>query len=379
VNAIAAYLKPPDASLLDVAVGTDITYWYSSSNYCSCRGRDNGPWTSCMRSPGLGALGRFRAYEESAKMLIRTCETCKKLKGRAILWEDNDGDKFIDRIYATTTIAEEMRQWAQANGYTTIYGLYGRNVKNFSIEVSATGMNNMPYFDSLTGCRRCNRVNYGANNACYNGTCTPHGKTFDIPLGKMPTSQTDSTGYCEVCEGDLDDDGNCEDHGRGCDGCGTVYCHYAGQNCPNECRTCPDCDAVYPDGDECPNMTMCEGCGGDYCRYGTCPNATWCADCRGYYCNASEHPDASYCEECGEYYCAGRYGSVCPNSPLCVNCSTIVPCEDVHENRRLVRDTLWPYSAQMCEDCANEYDEVTALMEHMIVPEMCVALMPVHA
>jgi hypothetical protein len=366
VNALATYLAPPDESLFDVAVGTDITYWYSDRHYCACDGRLQGPWSSCMRHPSYGRDGRFRIYEESAKLLIRTCETCGKLKGRAVLWEDDDGDKFIDRIYANTTIAEQMREWALRRGYTSIYGRSGHDIKKFSIDVSRTGINLIPYLDSLGSCARCLRVYVSRPPECgYMGTCMPHSKTFTIPEGKMkPSPDDDVPDTCESCGRETDEDGVCQ-YVTQCENCDEDYCGWNG-HCPNNCHEC-ECGAWYDDGDVCPNTVSCPIHETMYCTCSeSCEDESHCDECGWQGCDEGDATHHEFCQECEEWYCAYR-GRSCPNTTDCEECADTIPCEDRNENERFSRRDGYTILF-LCEDCAYDYDEITALMENMILP-----------
>ncbi len=127
---------------LVVVSGEDIRYWYSKNNYES----ENGSLgSSCMRY--VYCSDYFDIYTDNPDVcsLAILKNDNGKLMGRALLWTDMDGNKWMDNVYcAKDYIAHIFSNWASKNNYRKIVG--GTTV---SIDVNGGEYRGYPYLDSL--------------------------------------------------------------------------------------------------------------------------------------------------------------------------------------------------------------------------------------
>lgn len=127
---------------LEIVQGEDIRKWYYEENYLSTLGQLG---SSCMR------------YDECQKYLdiyVYNSEVCKllilrmddKILGRALLWIDIEGNKWIDRIYTyKDNYKNLMNEWAIKNDYKSIY-----DTKNIAtIKIKDGSYKYYPYMDTF--------------------------------------------------------------------------------------------------------------------------------------------------------------------------------------------------------------------------------------
>lgn len=100
-----------------VVSGSDITKYYHEDNY----DEDFNTGTmgnSCMRYSGVCQKAtEVYADNSTCEMVILRQPDGELSRGRALLWTDQDGDKWMDRIYANDHIIEAFKQYAHSNGW----------------------------------------------------------------------------------------------------------------------------------------------------------------------------------------------------------------------------------------------------------------------
>jgi hypothetical protein len=128
----------------EVVSGKDIKYWYLSNNYAAQLGQLG---SSCMKSKECQSF--FKIYTENpevCQLLIFKNKEGDKINGRALLWTDEDGKKWIDRVY---TIKDNYMQlftkWCELNGYENAYGT-GERIK---VVVKNKDYDKYPYMDTF--------------------------------------------------------------------------------------------------------------------------------------------------------------------------------------------------------------------------------------
>lgn len=146
VNAYSALIlyKRNFMNFFKIVSGEDIKHWYLNDNYSTQTGQLG---SSCMRY--LNCQNFFNIYIENpevCQLLIFMNVTGDKINGRALLWTDVDGKKWIDRIYTSKdNYILLFNKWAEKNDYTCVYS------SNDKVKVKVKNKNygKYPYIDSL--------------------------------------------------------------------------------------------------------------------------------------------------------------------------------------------------------------------------------------
>lgn len=134
-NNVSEYFK--------IVEGEDIKYWYSTKNYSNSLGQLG---NSCMRHDKCQNF--FKIYTENPKVckLLILTNPSNKLVGRALLWTDTTGRKWIDRIYTNKdNLISVFNKWAKDNGYKNIYDVSN----DAEIQIEPKNYFPFPYMDSF--------------------------------------------------------------------------------------------------------------------------------------------------------------------------------------------------------------------------------------
>lgn len=128
----------------DIVKGEDIRKWYLVDNYDIKAGQLG---SSCMRySNTQSFLNIYVENPQTCQLLIFFNEAKDKINGRALLWTDVDGKKYMDRIYTSKdNFINLFRKWADENNYGDVYD-GGDKVK---VKVLNKNYEQYPYMDSL--------------------------------------------------------------------------------------------------------------------------------------------------------------------------------------------------------------------------------------
>lgn len=146
VNAYSALIlyRRNASTFFEIVTGEKIKHWYLKDNYAAQTGQLG---SSCMRH--ASCQDYFNLYIENpdvCQLLIFKNVTGDKINGRALLWIDVNGKKWIDRVY---TIKDNymslFSKWAEENGYTDIY----RSSDETKVKVKNKDYVYYPYVDSL--------------------------------------------------------------------------------------------------------------------------------------------------------------------------------------------------------------------------------------
>ena len=128
VNDLTAFIKvnmASEGSTIEEVKGEEIRKWYKNDNYQSKTGQLGG---SCMSYDSCQEyLDIYTENPNSVSLLILKNEG-GKLVGRALLWNLDDGRKFMDRVYCQTDYDVKIfEKWANDNN--CIYRNQGGNGK----------------------------------------------------------------------------------------------------------------------------------------------------------------------------------------------------------------------------------------------------------
>jgi len=100
-----------------VVSGRDITHYYLGDNY-DYDFNLGSLGNSCMRYDGACQDATdFYAGNDNCKMVVLKSPDSEKARGRALLWTDVEGNKYMDRIYANDHIIEAFKNYAKTNGW----------------------------------------------------------------------------------------------------------------------------------------------------------------------------------------------------------------------------------------------------------------------
>lgn len=98
-----------------VVRGADITKYYLGDNYDYSQNLGTLS-SSCMRHNGIcQEATKFYAENENCEMLVLMAPNEDVIRGRALLWTDIEGRKFLDRIYSNDHIREAFKNYAKSN------------------------------------------------------------------------------------------------------------------------------------------------------------------------------------------------------------------------------------------------------------------------
>lgn len=131
-------------NFFEIVRGDDIRKWYDESNYATQSGELG---NSCMKYTFCQSY--FRIYTENpevCEMLIFFNNERTKILGRALLWTDINGKKFIDRIYAfKNSHLSLFIKWANKNSYKELY----ESETKVKVKIKNKNYEEYPYMDSL--------------------------------------------------------------------------------------------------------------------------------------------------------------------------------------------------------------------------------------
>ncbi len=147
VNAYSALIlfRRNASKYFEIVSGEKIKHWYYKDNYANQTGQLG---SSCMRHESCQEY--FNIYIENpdvCQLLIFKNITGDKINGRALLWTDVNGKKWIDRVYTIKdSYSSLFNKWADENGYENIY----RSDTNTKIKVKNRDYIEYPYLDTFS-------------------------------------------------------------------------------------------------------------------------------------------------------------------------------------------------------------------------------------
>lgn len=277
--------------------GDEIIHWYNRKN-----NTDGGSLgSSCMKYNRCKYY--FEIYTENpdqVSLIIMKSDDPEKISGRALLWTDIEGRKFMDRIYISDSSHEELFiEYAISKGYyykqeqsfdnATV--MYNRQELDIIIEVKLDEheFDHYPYIDTLK---------YLKDDTL----SSDENKSYDFRL----TSTDGSNGECEYCSGSGEVTCSyCEGEGEvecsNCEGAGTESCedcHGDGKQKCDDCEGSGTIENSEGEDEECPG---CDGDGENDCDSCNGNGEQGCSVCDGdcnIRCNYCDGDGTVGCEEC---------------------------------------------------------------------------------
>lgn len=326
---------------IEIVKGDDILKWYHLDNYKSGGGTLN---SSCMRYEKCQKyLHIYSKNPDKISMIVlKDPENENKTQARALLWDTDQGDKVVDRIYCVQDyMIELIKTYAKEKGWVTKrrqdssedteYTYPDGNYKwtKYDITLDKVYFEFYPYADTMKWANKEDKVISNHENGGYG--------YLESTFGAF-----DDDDDCPVCDGS--DEVTCEE----CDGEGTIECEHcngheseACERCDEtgemectECEdghiieTCFDCHQGKKECDQCDgsdeDCTECFGNGEmdcEHCEEGiinsSCNNCDGsgketCEDCDG-----RGENDCHYCSGDGQQECPTCYGNGTQECPNC--------------------------------------------------------------
>jgi hypothetical protein len=141
----ASVLYSRDSSKsFEIVDGEAIKHWYLVDNYSAIESQLG---SSCMRHKSC--QGFFSIYIDNpdvCKLLILKDVSGEKINGRALLWTDVDGNKWMDRVYCIKdSYINLFNKWATDNGYPDIH----KSKKLCKVKVKNKDYGSYPYMDTF--------------------------------------------------------------------------------------------------------------------------------------------------------------------------------------------------------------------------------------
>lgn len=129
----------------EVIKGDDIIKWYYNENYAARTGQLG---QSCMQYDKCKEyFGIYEMNPEVCQLLILKDSTGQKIMGRALLWNTENGEKYIDRVYTNKdSLLNLFDKWSEKNGY---FKNFRNNQGNLIVKVKPMDYGQYPYMDTL--------------------------------------------------------------------------------------------------------------------------------------------------------------------------------------------------------------------------------------
>ena len=302
-------------SRFEIVDGENIRYWYLTDNYYTSAGILG---SSCMRYAHCqNYLSIYCENPDRVSLIIlKSSDDPEKISGRALLWLDDQGRKFMDRVYIINSgDTESFIKFAKENGfYYKKHQTYetgdpimfnGKELEPDDSWVTVTlkyaNFDDYPYMDTLKYLIKDeNKItsnflsNYDAeltSTSGGDGSCTNCGGHGDVECSDCEGSGKTE---CYPCEGSGTID--C----RNCDGDGTEECSDCEGSGKTECGTC-DGDGTDDEGEKCSD---CDGSGTIDCENCEGDGTEKCSNCDGdgtQECSRCDGDGVEECEACDGY------------------------------------------------------------------------------
>lgn len=275
-----------DGEIVTIVTGDEITHRYKERNHCSC-GNLGTLENSCMRYNDYDNLTQFYARNRNIALATILCPECDGTRARALLWTDQNGERWLDRRYGNDLDRASLAQWRDCANMHDLYGTGG----TCAVDLDWTDWSELPWFDSMERpCRECATI--GSHGCPCPGPTCPH------------------------CEEELDNDGDACPDARWCPGCRVYRCPADGDH---DCYECA-CGFWYADGETCETCIACGDCGELNTPYNIAYNHGRCSEC------AARMDEETPIPRTETRYVSYTYGG----SILVMNCPV---CDSRHETR----------------------------------------------
>lgn len=171
---------------IEMVTGEEIRHYYHVDNY-SDEDRTGDLHNSCMRHEETQEYLDIYCENERNVALLVALDEMDRTVARSIIWTDDHGDKFQDRIYGTQVTQEVMRRWASDNGIESVGSV------RLALTLEYANFGYYPYADSMyyLNPNTCQIANYKIRGA-----------------GHMQSlyGELEGLSYCSGCSEQVDED-----------------------------------------------------------------------------------------------------------------------------------------------------------------------------
>lgn len=285
--------------------GNDIKKYYLYTNYAN---RNNGTLgKSCMKHVKCQRfLDIYTKNPKQVSMIILKETGNDLICGRALLWTNRKGDRFMDRIYTNDTSREiEFIEYAIFNGfyykekqnYDIGTLVFNKVVKKgyFKVYLDDKNFDKYPYMDTL----KFLYLSEGSlTSESFNGDDQEYHYSDDDDNLILTNVEGGHHGTCEFCNGD--EVIECSE----CEGRGERYCSDCGGSGIEDCSDCDgycDLKCFNCDGEGTVEDVECSDCSGSGRLDCSKCNAEGSADCD--VCKGNGKNTCNNCNGRGEYQC----------------------------------------------------------------------------
>lgn len=286
-------------SVINCAIwsGEDVLRGYHVDNYSPRRNGDLD--NSCMRYDYAQPYVQWYAENPDTVALIVAIDGEERVHGRTLLWTNEDGERFHDRIYGSDSTQSMISAWCRDNGISSHdcpSGLHMRRTTN----------GYYPYMDTY----RYAVIDDSSDTLTLYADSPNSGYVRYLELCSTSGGSSEYGGVeCSECGCFIDpDDMVCTGYHTFCPDCAlTCICVHCGERAYDTYG-----DAATPLCSECASEYVCDECG-EYTPDGT----VW-----------HSIADADMCETCHDtrcYLCGERGGT---DSTLCPDCAAVTPCAE---------------------------------------------------
>lgn len=130
-----------------VVSGKDIKYWYSKKTYENNKGQLG---NSCMRYSRCSSYFKIYTKNPDVCQLLTLTNDKNELIGRALLWTDINGNKWMDRVYTNKdSLIELFYKWGKENGFNKLNGGEWSVIRNVKVKIKSKDYKQYPYLDTL--------------------------------------------------------------------------------------------------------------------------------------------------------------------------------------------------------------------------------------
>jgi hypothetical protein len=144
----------------EVVQGDDIAYWYNQENYVPSIRTTLA--NSCMRAKPSWVFTIYtRNPDKCSLVILKSEEDPTKIEGRALLWETDEGFKFMDRVYYIKESQLQLfKQYAHSKGWyhksandsdhtEHAVGPNGEREYEINVTIQDGELSQFPYMDTL--------------------------------------------------------------------------------------------------------------------------------------------------------------------------------------------------------------------------------------
>lgn len=245
-----------DTANVELVTGEAIRKAYDEGNHAS---GDIGDLAgSCMRYSECQPFFDIYVYNPQT-VALAVIKDNGWTAGRALVWTDVDGTRWMDRIYASSKNMRVMKMWAESEGIKQGYHGGYSSEDGIVVALENGDFTYYPYMDSLYQLRKDDDQYYLSSGRAHVGQ-------FIDNLRSTMGGPFNERSLCSYCEDNFTEDGE-------------RYCY----SCMEDMSSCDRCDEMS----HYDNAYHVDGSGMDVCFYCYTYHTNYCADCNQRFVDSS--------------------------------------------------------------------------------------------